>query len=106
MLAALRSPTLAAEQTAVHGLLRERYRALVGSLRTHGLDVAPCNSGCFAMVRLPAHLTADETRRRLIAEQSVGTIAIPSANGLRIAFCSMEVADIPDLVRRIAEVVR
>lgn len=106
VLSALKSPTIAAEQQSVHAILKARYRALMTALRDAGLDPAPCNSGCFAMIRLPDHLDADAVRRRLISEQSVGTVSIPSANGIRIAFCSMEAEEIPDLVRRIAEVVR
>lgn len=103
--AALRSPTLPAEQASVHGILKHRYRTLIDELDRVGLTPAPANSGCFVLVPLPPHLRADEVRQRLIKEQSVGTIAIPGANGIRVAFCSMEAETIPELVRRIAAVV-
>jgi aspartate/methionine/tyrosine aminotransferase len=101
VLGALRSPTIASERAAVHRVLAERYRALKDALRAHGIRAWPFNSGCFALVPVPDALDCEEVRQRLIREQSVGVIAIPSANALRVAFCSIEAADIPDLVRRI-----
>lgn len=106
VLEALRSATLEAEQESVVEILRERYRALRDAFAAHELVPAPFNSGCFATLLLPAHLDADEVRHRLIREQSTGVIAVPSANGIRVAFCSIEVEDIPDLVERIARVVK
>ncbi len=106
VLAALRDPRTPAQQEEVVGLLRRRYHALKAELDAAGLDALPFNSGCFALVRLGDHQEAQAVRLRLIREQSTGVIAVPSANALRVAFCSVEEADIPDLVRRIAAVVR
>lgn len=101
VLGALGSTSLAEERAAVLAVLGERFRALTESLARAGLRALPFNSGCFALLPLPEGHSAEATRQRLLKEQSVGVIAVPSANALRIAFCSIEAADIPDLVARI-----
>jgi aspartate/methionine/tyrosine aminotransferase len=106
VLAALRNPNLAAQQEEVVGVLRRRYVALHAALAAEGVDALPFNSGCFALVQLRPGQDAQEVRMRLIHEQSTGVIAVPSANALRVAFCSIDEADIPDLVHRIAAVVK
>jgi aspartate/methionine/tyrosine aminotransferase len=105
VIAALQSPTLAAEQAEVKDVLTRRYRALRTALAAHGIRPRPFNAGCFALVPLPDGMDCEVVRHRLIVEQSVGTIAVPSANALRVAFCSMEEADLEDLVARIARVI-
>ncbi len=105
VLSALESPTLQNEQTAVLDVLRRRYWALKTSLDASGLPYYPFNSGCFCLLPLPAGMDAEDTRKRLIAEQSVGVVRVASVNALRVAFCGIEAEDIPDLVERIARVV-
>ncbi|MEN9786737.1 MAG: hypothetical protein RLZZ299_2001 [Pseudomonadota bacterium] len=106
VLDALRSPTLAQERAAVHDVLASRYAVLRAALDAHGLEAWPYNSGCFALLKLPRHLECEATRQRLIREHSVGVIAVPQVNALRVAFCSIEAEDIPDLVARIARGIR
>lgn len=106
VLGALASPTLQEERVFVHAILAERYRALRDALTVAGVETFPFNSGCFALVPLPRDRDCEQVRRRLIAEQSVGVIAIPSENALRVAFCSIEAVDIPDLVSRLVAVIR
>ena len=101
VLGALASPTLADEQAAVLATLRERYEVLRDALAAHGLTPWPFNSGCFALLELPSGQIAEDVRQRLLAKHSVGVIAVPSANALRIAFCSLDAREIPDLVNRI-----
>ncbi|MDP2306611.1 MAG: aminotransferase class I/II-fold pyridoxal phosphate-dependent enzyme [Pseudomonadota bacterium] len=101
VLGALSSATLSEERAAVLRVLDERYRALRESLAANGLDALPFNSGCFALLPLAEGQNAEAARQRLLKEQSVGVIAVPRANALRIAFCSIEAADIPDLVSRV-----
>jgi aspartate/methionine/tyrosine aminotransferase len=101
VLGALSSETLAMEHAAVVGVLAERYHALRDGLAQSGLEALPFNSGCFALLPLPDGQNAEAMRQRLLKEHSVGVIAVPSANALRIAFCSIEAGDIPDLVARI-----
>lgn len=106
ILSALGSPTLAAERAEVLGTLRARWHALMDALAAHEIDVLPANSGCFALLPLRAPLVAEDVRQRLIREQSVGVISVPSANALRVAFCGIEAGDIPDLVARLVRVLR
>lgn len=106
VLQALGSPTLPAEQAAVREVLSRRYHALRAALAANDLAAFPFNGGCFALLPVPVGKDCEVIRRRLIDEESVGTIAWPSANALRLAFCSMEEADIPDLVARVAKVFR
>lgn len=104
VLGALKSPTLASEVEHVRQVLEGRYWALKHALDAAELPYYPFNSGCFAL--LPVQQECEAVRQRLIAEQSVGVIAVPSANALRVAFCSMEAQDIPELVVRLAKVLR
>ncbi len=101
VLGALASLTLPAEQARVIGVLARRFAALRDALDAQGLHPYPFNSGCFALVPLPPRLEAEATRQRLLLEHSVGVIAVPSSNALRVAFCSIEAEDIPDLVSRL-----
>lgn len=104
VLAALRDPQLPAQEGKVVGTLARRYRALKAALADAGLAHYPFNSGCFALLRLPDGADANEVRRQLIREQSTGVIAVPQARALRVAFCSVDEADIGDLVSRLARV--
>jgi hypothetical protein len=61
----------------------------------------PFNSGAFALIGLRPPLDAERFREKLIAEQSVGVISIPSANAVRLAYCSVGLDRIPELVRRL-----
>lgn len=101
---ALKSPTLAEEMETVRKVLATRYHALKRALEDENLAYVPFNSGCFAL--LPVQADCEEIRQRLIREQSVGVIASPAANALRVAFCSMETEELPELVRRIARVLK
>jgi aspartate/methionine/tyrosine aminotransferase len=100
----LTSPNFEAERGAVLAVLRERRNVLKTELDRAQIPYWPFNSGCFALVRAPEHLRADDLRMRLIREESVGVISVPSVNGLRIAFCSVEATEIPDLVARLVRV--
>jgi len=72
----------------------------LGQLKSPRLRPFPFNSGVFALIGVEG-IPAEELRKKLIAEQSVGTIAIPSVNALRVAYCSVADEKIPELVRRI-----
>ncbi len=102
---ALRQPGIAAEVEAVRSLLETRYRALKPALAAADpalLRVLPFNAGCFALVEIPEELGlgADAVRRHLLAHQDTGVIAI-GERYLRIAHCSVDAADLPELARRI-----
>lgn len=103
-LAALESPTIEAEVEAIRALLAERYRALRAALS--GVDPGhlrplPFNSGCFALVELPAGLDPERARQHLLATQSTGLVAV-APRYLRIAHCSVAAGVLPELVRRLA----
>lgn len=109
LLGALQDHTLKGQIAGVHAELAARFRVLRASLeqvRSDRLRPYPANGGCFMLVGLPDDLEAHEARRRLIREHSTGLVAIPPINALRIAFCSLSAQDIPELVARLAAVVR
>ena len=90
--------------------LAARYRVLARALAgvdRELLEPLPFNSGCFALVELRRELglDADAVRRELIASHSTGLIAI-APRFLRIAFCSVRRAALPELVTRLEGAVR
>jgi aspartate/methionine/tyrosine aminotransferase len=109
LLQALRQEGIERQVESVRALLEGRYRALQGALA--GVDptlltALPFNSGCFALVELPARLgaagiTADRVRRHLLEHQDTGLISI-EPRYLRIAHCSVDAAALPELVERLA----
>ena len=102
-LAALNNGSLDQQLASIFDILAARYATLQRELATLGppLRPYPFNSGFFALVGVDRALDADELRRRLIADYSVGLIAIPSVNALRIAFCSIDSNNLVELVRRV-----
>lgn len=102
-LKALQDPNLQRDLDERIAVLARRYRILkeaLGQLKSPRLRPFPFNSGVFALIGVEG-IDAEELRKKLIAEQSVGTIAIPSVNALRVAYCSVADEKIPELVRRI-----
>lgn len=103
----LADPGLDAAFEARRQTLAGRYRALknaLGALRTDALVPYPFNSAFFVLLQAAPNLDAEVLRQRLIDEQSVGTIAFPEQNALRIAYCSIDEAKLPELVARLARV--
>lgn len=89
-----------AEITARYRVLRESLDALKNP-RVH---VMPFHGAYFATIQLQG-VDADRVRRRLIEERSVGVVALPEVNGIRVAFCSTRLEDLPAIVSAIDEVV-
>ena len=90
--------------------LAARYRVLANALA--GIDrellrALPFNSGCFALIELPPDLglESDRVRRALLDRYDTGLIAI-APRFLRIAFCSVRQAALPELVGRLQTAVR
>jgi len=103
VLQALQDPQLEVAVQARFQVMRDRYLALKAAfaeVRSDRLLPYPFNAAFFMLLRLEG-LNSDVARRRLIDEMSVGTIAFADPNALRIAHCSVDVADIPELVDRI-----
>ena len=105
VLAALREPEVLNREIAeVRAELKRRYDVLTEALTTlegTPLTPFPSNSGCFSLVGVERSIDADMLRLRLIEEQSVGVISVKSLNALRIAYCSMAIEDIPEVVKRL-----
>ncbi|MEM7051962.1 MAG: aminotransferase class I/II-fold pyridoxal phosphate-dependent enzyme [Acidobacteriota bacterium] len=103
VLESLRSPAVETEVAAVRELLAGRYRVLAEALAACDparLRPLPFNSGCFALVELPAGLDPEALRRHLLAEHDTGLIAI-RPRFLRLAHCSVAAEALPELVRRL-----
>ncbi len=105
LLEALRDEKAAAHVEAVRALLAGRYRVLEAALAASDRELftpLPFNSGCFALLELSERLgtSADAARKRLLAEESTGLVSV-GERFLRIAFCSVDEAALPELVRRI-----
>jgi aspartate/methionine/tyrosine aminotransferase len=109
LLEALRKQGIEEEVESVRSLLEGRYRVLKEALAEVDpelLTPLPFNSGCFALLELPAALglDAERVRRHLLDQHDAGLIAIPPDH-LRIAFCSVAADALPELVRRIERAV-
>ncbi|MFT4625362.1 MAG: aspartate/methionine/tyrosine aminotransferase [Myxococcota bacterium] len=104
--AALQSPTLDDEFAIRRDELARRYRALKRGLATlpSTLVPYPFNSAFFAMVGLPSELDAEAARTILLEDASLGVISLPESHALRIAYCSLDVDQIPDMVARLATI--
>jgi aspartate/methionine/tyrosine aminotransferase len=103
-LAALASESVEEEIAYVRRVLAGRYRALRRALDrvdSELLCALPFNSGCFALLELPAGLDPEAVRQRLLADFDTGVVSI-APRYLRIAYCSVAEEAIPELVERIA----
>jgi aspartate/methionine/tyrosine aminotransferase len=104
LLQALEAPDAEAQVEDVRLLLAERYRALqlaLSRVDSRLLRPLPFNSGCFALVELPEALgiTAEEVRGHLLDHYDTGVVTV-GQRYLRVAFCSVAAAAIPELVGR------
>ncbi len=83
--------------------LDARYRLLREGLSElqDPLFLYPFNAAFFAMIGLPPDMDPNAARLALLHDQSLGTIALPEANALRVAYCSLSLAQIPELVSRL-----
>jgi len=102
---ALRDGDIASQVETVRELLENRYRVLKLALEDVDRELLrplPFNSGCFALVELPAELSldADSVRRHLLDEHDTGVIAV-GERYLRIAFCSVRATDLAAVVERL-----
>ncbi len=104
LLHALEAADAEAQVEAVRLLLAERYRALQQALARVDqrlLRPLPFNSGCFALLELPESLgvAAEEVRQHLLDRHDSGVVSV-GQRYLRVAFCSVAAAAIPELVSR------
>ncbi|MCB9667913.1 MAG: aminotransferase class I/II-fold pyridoxal phosphate-dependent enzyme [Alphaproteobacteria bacterium] len=107
VLKALQDPRVEAAVEERMDVMRGRYRALkraLAELKSDRIHPYPFNAAFFMLMRLDG-VNSEDVRLRLIAEESVGTISVADPNALRVAFCSVDEASIPELIGRIAKVV-
>lgn len=105
---ALTSPTLESSFAARRDVMRSRYRTLAEGLATLPADrvtVHPFHGAFFALMSLTAGQSAEQVRQTLLAEHSVGVVAFPDANALRVAFCSIREEQLGRLVDALRAVV-
>ena len=105
LLAGLTSSTRDAEVESIRLVLSRRYQALKSALAASDptlLTPLPFNSGCFALLQLPATLDPESLRHHLLDHQDTGVISI-APNYLRLAHCSVAAEAIPELVARIEQ---
>lgn len=108
LLQALESPDRDRQIAAERRLLAARYHTLkeaVAGCDPDRLRPLPFNAGCFALLALgPAlrdrGITADRLRRHLLEAEDTGVVAV-GEEFLRIAHCSVDEGDLPELVRRL-----
>lgn len=107
VLRTLQSPTYWEERAANAAVLERRFRAAWTAANHAASDgrfrVLPCNAGYFLCLELSDGLRAEDVRRRLLAEHSIGVITV-GERLLRVAFSAIPEADIPDVFRCIAQV--
>ena len=103
---------LVVERQRTFELLKQRYRTLKDELAKMDTDlvtVEPFQGGffCFITLRPESGLRATDVANHLLDQHGVGTVPFDtdSMNGLRIAFCSVESDDLPELCRRLAQTV-
>ena len=104
VLQALADPGLEDEVEEVRRLLAHRVEVLREALAGCDPEILtplPFNSGCFALVALtPSEADPEVVRRHLLDHEDTGLIAI-RPRFLRIAHCSVDAGDLPELVRRL-----
>ncbi|MDX9754106.1 MAG: aminotransferase class I/II-fold pyridoxal phosphate-dependent enzyme [bacterium] len=93
-----------AERQTVFNLLAERYRVLKAKLADIDPDLLiadPFQGGffCFVNINPNTGLNAPDVCDHLLKEYKVGTVPSQRGvmNGIRLAFCGVEVEDIPEL---------
>jgi len=94
---------------AVIKLLKKRYESINSELiklKSPNASIDPNSGGFFIFINLnPKKIKATEFADHLLKEYKVGIIPIENleenVNGIRIAYCSIDLSQIPELVRRI-----
>ena len=103
---------LLVERRRTFELLKQRYQTLkdeLAKLDTDLVTVEPFQGGffCFVSLRPESGLRATAVANHLLDEHCVVTVPFEgdAMNGLRIAFCSVDHQDLPELCRRLAQTV-
>ena len=93
----------------IQHLLKERYIKINSELKKIKnpiISIDPNSGGFFTFINInPNHVKASEFAELLLTKYKVGVIPIenPSenVNGIRIAYCSIDLTQIPEIVKRI-----
>ncbi len=93
----------------VKKLLKERYESInfeLKKIKNPDISIDPNSGGFFVFVNLnPDKIKATEFVNHLLNEYKVGIIPIEkldeNINGVRVAYCSIDITKIPELVKRI-----
>ena len=103
---------LVVERQRTIELLKQRYRTLKRELErmdTRLVTVEPFQGGffCFISLRPESGLRATDVANHLLDEHGIGTVPFEGdhMNGLRIAFCSVDSEDLPELCQRLAQTI-
>ncbi len=103
---------VALERKKVTDILAERYRLIkqeLGKLKTDLLIPDPFQGGFFCFVNLKpgCGLKASDVCDHLLKKYAVGTVPLEvgEINGIRLAFCGVEVKDIPELCQSLEKAV-
>ena len=92
----------------VRDLLKERYEKIndeLGKIDNPDLSIDPNSGGFFVFVNLnPDKIRAKEFGDHLLRKYQVGIIPVEKLdegiNGIRIAYCSIDLSSIPELIKR------
>ena len=93
----------------VNKLLKERYESInfeLKKIKNPDISIDPNSGGFFVFVNLnPDKIKATEFADHLLNKYKVGIIPVEkldeNINGIRIAYCSIDLSKIPELVKRI-----
>jgi aspartate/methionine/tyrosine aminotransferase len=93
----------------VQNLLKERYDCINSELtkiKNPNVSIDPNSGGFFVFLNLNPHsIKATEFADHLLKQYKVGLIPVEklneSVNGIRIAYCSIDLSEIPELIERI-----
>ena len=93
----------------VEDLLKERYKCInseLAKINNPNISIDPNSGGFFVFLNLKyAKIKAKEFADHLLKEYKVGIIPVErldeNVNGIRIAYCSIDLNEIPELIKRI-----
>ncbi|UCD02478.1 MAG: aminotransferase class I/II-fold pyridoxal phosphate-dependent enzyme [Promethearchaeota archaeon] len=93
----------------VKNLLKERYDYInfeLGTINNPEISIDPNSGGFFLFINLnPKKIKATEFANHLLKKYKVGVIPIErldeNVNGIRIAYCSIDLNKIPELIKRV-----
>jgi len=106
--AALDEPGLDDAFESHRQVLAGRYRALrdaLHALSDERVTPLPFNAAFFALLQLDESIDVEALRQHLLAHESVGLIAFPDVNAVRVAYCSLTREALPELVQRLGRAV-